>query len=106
MGQMTSPKPLIIIIWTCQEMMVWMSMELIGLVDVIWWDCGSQVGQITADFCHAPTTNLTQHDPHGPDDLPKPIDYHHLDMSRDDGMDEHGIDWFSGCHLVGLWLDS
>jgi hypothetical protein len=106
MGQMTSPKPLIIIIWTCQEMMVWMSMELIGLVDVIWWDCGLIVGQITDDFCHTLTTNLTQHDPHGPDDLPKPIDYHHLDMSRDDGMDEHGIDWFSGCHLVGLWLDS
>jgi hypothetical protein len=28
------------------------------------------------------------------DDLfPKTIDYHHLDMSRDDGMDEHGMDW-------------
>jgi hypothetical protein len=54
-------------------MMVWMSMELIGLVDVIWWDCGLIVKQITADFC-------------------KTIDYHHLDMSRDDGMDEHGID--------------
>jgi hypothetical protein len=30
MGQMTTPKPLIIIIWTYQEMMTWMSMELIG----------------------------------------------------------------------------
>jgi hypothetical protein len=37
MGQMTDPKPLIIIIWTCQEMMAWMSMELIGFsMDVIW----------------------------------------------------------------------
>jgi hypothetical protein len=44
------------------------------------------VGQITADFCHALTTNLTQHDPHGPDDLAKTIDYHHLDMSRDDAV--------------------
>jgi hypothetical protein len=107
MGQITSPKPLIIIIWTCQEMMVWMSMELIGSVDVIWWDFGSNVGQITADYYPTPTTNLTQHDPHGPDDLPKTIDYHyhHLDMSRDDGMDEHGIDWLRGCHQVGLWLD-
>jgi hypothetical protein len=35
MGLMTTPKPLIIIIWTCQEMMVWMSMELIGSMDVI-----------------------------------------------------------------------
>ncbi len=86
MGQMTNPKPLIIIIWTCQEMMTWMSMELIGSVDVIWWDFGSEVGQITADFCHALTTNLTQHDSHGPDDSPKTIGYHHLDMSKDDGQ--------------------
>jgi hypothetical protein len=51
--------------------------------------------------------NLTQHDSHGPDDLPKTIDYHHLDMSRNDGMDESGIDWlFCGCHLVGFWLNS
>jgi hypothetical protein len=60
MGQMTTPKPLIIIIWTCQEMMDWigwMIMELIGSVDVIWWDFGSEVGQITADVCQTPTTN-------------------------------------------------
>ena len=81
-------------------------MELIGSVDVIWWDFGSQVGQITADFCPVPTTKLTQNDPHGPDDLPKTIDYHHLDMSRHDGMDEDGIAWFYGCHLVGFWLGS
>jgi hypothetical protein len=60
-----------------------------------------------ADFCCVPTTNLTQHNPHGPDDNPKTIDYHkHLDKSRDDGMDEHGIDWLYGCHLVGFWLKS
>jgi hypothetical protein len=35
---------------------------------------------------------------------PKTIDYHHLDMPRDDGMDEHGIDWLYGCHRVGFWL--
>jgi hypothetical protein len=48
MGQMTTPKPLIIIISTCQEMMAWMSIELIGSVDVmdvIWYDFGSEVGQ-------------------------------------------------------------
>jgi hypothetical protein len=38
MGQMTAPKPLINIIWTCQEMMVLMSRELIGSMDVIWYD--------------------------------------------------------------------
>jgi hypothetical protein len=58
--------------------------------------------QITADFLHTLTTNLTQHDLHGPDDSTKTIHYHHLDMSRDDGMDEHGIDWLYGCHLVGI----
>jgi hypothetical protein len=47
---MNNPKPLIIIIWACQEMMPWMSMELIGSVDVSWQDFGLQVGQITADF--------------------------------------------------------
>jgi hypothetical protein len=56
------------------------------------------------DFCPFTTTTLTQHDPHGPDDHPKTIHYHHLDMSRDDGMDEHGIDWLLGCHLVGFGL--
>jgi hypothetical protein len=83
MGRMNNPKPLIISIGTCQEMMAWMSMELIGSVDVSWQDFGSQVGQITADVCPALTTNLTQHDSHGPDDQPKTIDYHHLGMSRD-----------------------
>jgi hypothetical protein len=30
-------------------------------------------------------------------------------MSRDDGMDrvdEHGIDWLCGCHLIGFWFES
>jgi hypothetical protein len=33
-----------------------------------------------------PTTNLTQHDSHGPDDRINTIHYHHLSMSRVDGM--------------------
>jgi hypothetical protein len=33
---MTTSKPPIIIIWTCQEMMTWMRMELIGSMDVVW----------------------------------------------------------------------
>jgi hypothetical protein len=65
-----------------------------------------KVWQIAADFSQAPTTNLTQHQPHGPDDHPKTIHYHHLDMARDDRMDEHGIDWLLGCHLVGFGLES
>jgi hypothetical protein len=59
------------------------------------------LGQITADFCQTPDTNLTQRIPYGPDDHLKTIDYHHLGMSRDDGiwvsmdmvMDEHGLGW-------------
>jgi hypothetical protein len=86
-SQMTAPNPLIITIHTCQEMMVWNSMKLIGSMDVIWKDFGSNLGQITADFCHTSTTNLNQHDSGKPDDRPKSIDYHHLDMSRDDGME-------------------
>jgi hypothetical protein len=27
-----------------------------------------------------------------------------MDMSRDDGMDEHGSDWIYGCRLIGFWL--
>jgi hypothetical protein len=50
--------------------------------------------------------NFFTHRSHGPDDPPKTIDYLHLDMARDDGMDEHGIDWFNGCYLVGFWLKS
>jgi hypothetical protein len=32
-------------IWTCQKMMVWMSMEMLGSVDVIWWDFGWEMGK-------------------------------------------------------------
>jgi hypothetical protein len=39
-----------------------------------------------------------------PDNSPKTIDHYHLDVSRDDGMDEHGIAWLYGCHRVGFLL--
>jgi hypothetical protein len=72
-----------------------------------WKNLGLKVQQIAADFCQAPNTNLTQHNPHGLDDHPKTIHYPHLlDMARDDGMDKHGIDWLLGCHLVGFQLKS
>jgi hypothetical protein len=56
--------------------------------------------------CHALTTNLIKHDSHGPDDQPKTTHCHHIDMSRDDGMDENGIDWIYGCGLIGFRLKS
>jgi hypothetical protein len=53
----------------------WMSMELIGSVDVILSDFGLKVGPLVADSCHTLTTNQTQHRSHaGPDDHPKTID--------------------------------
>jgi predicted SAM-dependent methyltransferase len=62
------------------------------------------LGKLQRNFVAPLYLKLTQHDSHGPDDHPKTIDYHHLDMPRDDGMDEHGIDWLYGCHQVGFWL--
>jgi hypothetical protein len=40
------------------------------------------------------------HDSHGQDDQPKTNDYHPLGMSRDDGMNEHGIDWL---YMDDIW---
>ena len=59
---------------------------------------GSGVGQMELIFVFAPnpTTNRTQHDPHGPDDTFQTIISHHWDLSRDDGMDEQHIDWCCG----------
>jgi hypothetical protein len=86
MGQMMPKQHLIIIIWTHQVMMTWMSSKSIGMLDVL---CGSP----------------TQHDLHGPDDAQTTIDYHHLDPSRDDGMDEQEIYWHFGCPDAGFWLE-
>jgi hypothetical protein len=61
---------------------------------------------ISSAAIYTPTTNLTQHDSHRPDDQPKTIHYHCLNIARDDGMDENGIDWLYGCGLVGFWLKS
>jgi hypothetical protein len=49
-----------------------------------------------------------QHDSHshGPDDGSKTIDYHHLGMSRDDGMDDHGLERLYGYRLSGFGLGS
>jgi hypothetical protein len=54
---------------------------------------GSEVGRLIdeAIFGQTPATNPTPHDLHGPDDSQTTIDYHHLDLSRDDGMDEQEI---------------
>jgi hypothetical protein len=65
-----------------------MIMELVGSMDVIRGRMLAQkLGKSQPIFFQALTTNLTQHDSHGPDDQLKTIiDYHHLSMSRDDGI--------------------
>jgi hypothetical protein len=60
-------------------------------------DFGSEVGQMWLIFDgQATTTNQTQHDPHEPDDPFRTINYHHLDISGHDGMDEQDIGWRNG----------
>jgi hypothetical protein len=99
MGQVTSKQPLIIIIRVKQEMMAWVSRKSIGFLDGIVEDFGSEVGhQVDPIFLiHVSATNSTQHDLHGPGDIQTTIDHHHhLDASRDDGMDEQEIHWLFG----------
>jgi hypothetical protein len=68
-----------------------------------------EVGQkISAEDClsHSNHKSDTELLTWAPDEQPKTIDYHPLHMSRDIGMDEHGVDWPFGWHLVGFWLGS
>jgi hypothetical protein len=88
MDQMMPKQPLIIIIWTHQETMAWISRKSIGILDDLMKDFGSKLGKLQADFASLPIANPTQHDLHGPDDAQTIIDYDYLDSSRDDGMDE------------------
>jgi hypothetical protein len=65
-------------------------------------DFVSKVRQLEPiSFVHISATNPNQHDLHGPDESQTTIDYHHLDVSRDDGMDEQEIHW----HLRWLMND-
>jgi hypothetical protein len=69
MDQMIFSEASIIIIWTYQDMMEWFDIS---------------------------TANPTQHDQHEPDDPSRSINYHHLDISGHDGMDEQDIGWRNG----------
>jgi hypothetical protein len=59
-------------------------------------DFGSEVGEMQLIFFDISTANPTQHDRHGPDDPFRSINYHHLNISRHDGMDEQDIGWRNG----------
>jgi hypothetical protein len=88
---MAPKQQLIMISWTYQEMMVWMSRELIDVLGGLMEEL-LKVGQIELIFIHIPATNPMPHNLHQQDDTHTTIDYHQLDLSRDDGMDEQGID--------------
>jgi hypothetical protein len=47
-------------------------------------------------FICIPNPLTTQHDPHGSDDPFRTTNYHHLDISEHDGMDEQDIGWRNG----------
>jgi hypothetical protein len=98
MDQMMLSEPSIIIIWKYQDMMGWMSRTLVGEMAGADQYFGLEVEQQIEwlIFVEAPTANPTQHDPHGPDNPLRTINYHHLDISGHDGMDEQDIGWRNG----------
>ena len=72
--------------------MEWMSRILVGEMAGADEDFGSEVGQMwLIMMISIPTPSPSQHDPHGPDDPFRTINYHHLDISGQDGMDEQDI---------------
>jgi hypothetical protein len=97
MGQMILSEPSIIIIWTYQDRMEWMSRILVGEMAGAEENFGSEAGQMCLIFVPSQTPNPTQHDPHDPDDPFRTINFLHLDISGHDGMDEQDyIGWRNG----------
>jgi hypothetical protein len=72
MEQMILSEPSLIIIWTYQDMMEWMSRMLVGEKAGADEDFGLRSwANVMADFLFKPkpmNPNPTHHDPHGPDD--------------------------------------
>jgi hypothetical protein len=80
-------------------MMEWMSRILVGEMAGADGDFGSKLGKCGRGFLMVKPqyyTNPTHHDPHGPDDPFRTINYHHLDISGHDGMEEQDIGWRNG----------
>jgi hypothetical protein len=59
-GRMMPKQPLIIIIWTHQEMMAWMRRKSIGILDVLMGDFGSKLGKL-GRFCFTMPQFQIQH---------------------------------------------
>ncbi len=66
-GYMILSEPSIIILWTYQDMVEWMSRILVGEMAGADEDFGSEVGQMRLifDCAKTPNPNPTQHDPCG-----------------------------------------
>jgi hypothetical protein len=95
--QMILSEPSIIITWTYQDMMEWMSRILDGEMAGADEDFyGTEVGQMWVNFGPSPNHKSNSDDPHGPDDPSRTINYHHLDISGHDGMDEQDVGWRNG----------
>jgi hypothetical protein len=80
MGQMILSEPSIILIWTYQDMMEWMSRILVGKMAGADEDFGLEVGQMRWPIFVGIPTASNQQDPHGPDDPFRIINYPHLDI--------------------------
>jgi hypothetical protein len=84
-----------IIISTYQEMMGWMSMELIAVTAIVWDQIGVESRQSSASFSATSQPKIIPSMTHMGQMMSKTHEYHHQHLSGDDGMDEHGIDC---CH--------
>jgi hypothetical protein len=74
-----------------------MSRILVGEMAGADEDFGSEVRQMwLIAMISIHTSSPTQHDPHGPDDPFRTTNYHHLDISGHDVMDEQDINWRNG----------
>jgi hypothetical protein len=99
MDQMILSEPPIIIIWIYQDMMEWMSRIMVGEGEMACADkdLGSEVGQMWLIMMNSISTHSSiQHDPHGPNDPFRTTNYHYLEISGHDGMDEQDIGWRNG----------
>ena len=69
------------------------------------WDFVSRTGKESSSFGSNPAKNPpNQHDQDVADDPLTTLDYHCLDVSRDDEMAEQAFEWCCGCHWVAFWL--
>jgi hypothetical protein len=97
MVQMILSEPSIVIIWTCQDMMEWMSRMLVGGKASTHVDFGSGDRQMWLIFCSSPQTLIQLSMIHMDQIiLFRTINYHHLDISVHDGIDEQDIGWRKG----------